>query len=126
MQTKLNTLKLILTATVLSLATIWLSATALADETSTAEQISHAVSDHTYQGSMTDSSFAEYYQADGTIKGKDYTGKWRTEDNVMCFQYGDSPEKCWEVKLDGAAMTLYKEGVVDGSGMLVSGNPHNF
>jgi len=97
-----------------------------AAEVVTADQINQAVSDHTYQGSMTDVSFAEYYQADGNIKGKGYTGKWRVEENTMCFQYGDNPEKCWQVELNGPAMTLYKDGKVDGSGMLVSGNPNEF
>lgn len=88
--------------------------------------IAKAVSDRTYQGSMTDNAFAEYYAADGTIRGKDYTGKWRTEDDTMCFQYGDSAEKCWNVLMNGPSLTLVKEGEVDGSGMLVDGNPQNF
>jgi hypothetical protein len=44
----------------------------------------------------------------------------------MCFQYGDKPEGCWEIELDDPAMTLLKEGKVDGSGMLIEGNPHGF
>lgn len=92
----------------------------------TAEQIAGAVSDRTYQGSMTENSFAEYYDPDGSIRGKDYTGRWRTETNTMCFQYGDNAEKCWEVLINGPALTLIKDGMVDGSGMLVDGNPHKF
>lgn len=90
-----------------------------------ADDIASAVSDRTYQGSMIESAFAEYYAADGSIRGKDYTGKWRTEDDTMCFQYGDSDEKCWNVIINGPAMTLIKDGQVDGSGMLVDGNPGN-
>lgn len=67
---------------------------ALAENLS-AEQIASAVTDRTYQGSMTDNAFAEYYAEDGSIRGKDYSGKWRTEENTMCFQYGDSAENCW-------------------------------
>ncbi len=88
--------------------------------------IAKAVSDRTYQGSMTDNAFAEYYSPDGMIRGKGYTGKWRTEDDTMCFQYGDGEEKCWNVIVNGPALTLVKDGVVDGSGMLVDGNPHSF
>jgi len=95
-------------------------------DTLSAQDISKAVSDRTYQGSMTDNAFAEYYAPDGTIKGKGYSGKWRTEDDTMCFQYGDNEEKCWNVLINGPALTLVKEGMVDGSGMLVDGNPHGF
>ena len=91
-----------------------------------AEEIAAAVSDRTYQGSMTEDAFAEYYAADGSIRGKDYEGAWRTEDGTMCFTYGDGEETCWGVLLNGPAMTLLKDGVVDGSGMLVEGNPHGF
>lgn len=108
-------------AAILSFASIPLSA----DELSAAE-IAEAVSDRTYQGSMTEAQFAEYYAADGTIRGDGYSGKWRTEDNTMCFQYGDKPENCWNVIINGPALTLVKDGAVDGSGMLVEGNPHNF
>ncbi len=105
-----------------------LSPVALAGDGVSAEEITAAVSDSTYQGSMTksDSAFAEYYQPDGTIAGKGYSGKWRVEDNTMCFQYGDNPENCWEIELNGSAMTLVKEGKADGSGMLIEGNPHDF
>ena len=39
------------------------------------------------------------------IKGKDYTGKWRVNGETMCFQYGQDPEACWQVKLDGDQVT---------------------
>ncbi len=92
----------------------------------TADEIAKSVSDHTYQGSMTDSAFAEYYAPDGSIRGKNYSGKWRTEDNKMCFQYGDKPENCWKVETRDSSMTMIKDGVVDGNGMLVKGNVNGF
>jgi len=101
-------------------------AASISAENLSASDISKAVSDRTYQGSMTANAFAEYYASDGTIKGDGYNGKWRTEDNTMCFQYGDDAEKCWNVIINGPAMTLIKDGKVDGSGMLVDGNPHNY
>ena len=97
-----------------------------AEEKATAEDISAAVSDHTYQGSMTKSAFVEYYNADGTIKGKGYSGKWRTVDGAMCFQYGEKPETCWNVTLDGPSMVMFKDSKVDGNGMLIKGNPNKF
>ena len=97
-----------------------------ADETLLADEIKASVSDHTYQGSMTDAGFVEYYQSDGTIKGEGYSGKWRVLDDTMCFQYGDKPENCWKVAIEGPAMTMYKDGNVDGNGMLIKGNPNDF
>ncbi len=89
-------------------------------------EIAAAVSDKTYQGSMLDNGFSEYYDAEGNIRGKDYTGKWRASDGAMCFQYGDNPENCWQVQIDGPAMTMYKDGKIDGNGILVEGNPQKF
>ena len=97
-----------------------------AAEMSTKAEITAAVSDKTYQGSMLKDAFAEYYAPDGTIKGKNYSGKWRVTDGTMCFQYGDKPERCWDVRVEGPSMTMYRDGKVDGNGMLVDGNPHKF
>ena len=99
-----------------------------AGESLTAADITAAVSDHTYQGSMTKaaSAFSEYYQPDGIIKGKGYSGKWRVVDGAMCFQYGDKPETCWNVEINGPSMVMFKDGKVDGNGMLIKGNAHNF
>ncbi|WP_299846934.1 hypothetical protein [uncultured Roseovarius sp.] len=93
-----------------------------------AQEIAEAVSDHTYQGSMSagGSGFAEYYAPDGSIRGVDYSGKWRTEDGVMCFKYGDGEDRCFEVTLDGPSMVMLKDGKIDGNGMLIKGNPQGF
>lgn len=99
---------------------------AQAEEKPTAAEIAKAVSDHTYQGSMSaaGSGFAEYYAADGTIRGKDYSGSWRVEDGTMCFQYGDTPERCFGIELQGPSMVMFKDGKIDGNGMLIPGNPN--
>lgn len=109
-------------------AALSMSAAAKADDAPTAAEISAAVSDHTYQGSMSeaDSGFAEYYAADGTIRGDGYSGEWRAEDGAMCFQYGDKPERCFEVTIHGPSMVMYKDGKIDGNGMLIGGNPLGF
>ena len=116
---------------VLGLAAGMLMATAMplaagAAEMSTKAEITAAVSDKTYQGSMLKDAFAEYYAPDGTIKGKDYSGKWRVTDGTMCFQYGDTAERCWDVRVEGPSMTMFRDGEVHGNGMLVDGNPHKF
>lgn len=99
-----------------------------ADEAPDAAAISAAVSDHTYQGSMSagGSGFAEYYAPGGAIRGDGYTGQWRVEDGTMCFKYGDNPERCFGVTIDGPSMVMYKDGQIDGNGMLIEGNPQGF
>lgn len=97
-----------------------------AAEMSSKAEIMAAVSDKTYQGSMLEDSFVEYYAPDGSISGKDYSGKWRVEEGKMCFAYNNNAETCWGIVINGPAMTLYKDGEVDGNGILIDGNPNNF
>ncbi len=102
--------------TITAATAIALTGTALfAGESSSAAELTAAVSDHTYQGSMSspDSGFAEYYAANGEILAGGYTGKWRVEDGKMCFQYGADPENCWGIELQGPSMVLLKDGKVD-------------
>jgi len=100
---------------------------AFAEATATGDQINIAISGNTVQGSMVASGvYTEFYGADGVIKGRDYTGKWRVSSDTMCFQYGQDPEACWQVKLDGDQVTWVKDGKDDGTGTIVKGNPNNF
>jgi hypothetical protein len=117
-------MKTILGAAVL-LATI--VGNAYAGAMATGDQISTAISGNTVQGSMVAAgAYTEFYGADGVIKGKDYSGKWRVNGDTMCFQYGQDPEACWQVKLDGDQVTWVKDGKDDGTGTIVKGNPNNF
>lgn len=68
----------------------------------------------------------EFCGADGVIKGKDYTGKWRVNGDIMCLQYGQAPEACWQVKLDGDQNIWVKDGKDDGTGTIVKGKPNDF
>lgn len=117
-----------LAALPIALAAAVTGSPALADAAPTAAELTEAVSDHTYQGSMSTagSTFAEYYAADGTIRADGYSGTWRVEDGTMCFQYGDNPEKCFGITLHGPSMEMWKDGVIDGNGMLISGNVNEF
>ena len=115
--------------TVISTGVLLLATTsfAYAGAMATGEQISAAISGNTVQGSMIASgAYTEFYGADGVIKGKDYAGKWRVNADTMCFQYGEDPEACWQVKLDGDQVTWVKDGKDDGTGTIVKGNPNNF
>ncbi|AHI29961.1 hypothetical protein [Marinobacter similis] len=87
---KANGLQTTLIAALTS-AALLASGVATAEDSLSAEAISAAVSDHSYQGSMSspNSGFNEYYAPDGTIYGKDYEGKWTTQEGKMCFAYGD-------------------------------------
>ncbi|TGN41704.1 hypothetical protein [Marinobacter confluentis] len=104
-------------------AALLVSGAANANSAPSAQEISDAVSDHSYQGSMSEpnSGFNEYYAPDGTIHGKGYTGEWTTRAGEMCFAYGEGPT-CYGVSLDGPSMVLRMDGEIKGSGMLIPGN----
>jgi hypothetical protein len=103
------------------------SGIAYAGATASGDQIAAAISGNTVQGSMIASgAYTEFYGADGAIRGKDYSGKWRVNGDTMCFQYGQDPEACWQVRLDGDQVTWVKGGKDDGTGTIVKGNPNNF
>ena len=113
-------------STALILGAALAASSASAGSFASKDEIQSAMSDHTYQGGMLSGAFTEYYAPDGTIKGDGYSGAWEATDNGMCFQYGTDPQNCWDLKIDGAAVTLYKDGKVDGAGVVVKGNPNEF
>ena len=99
---------------------------AAAQDLATTDAIMDAIAGNTVQGSMTTSgAYTEFYQADGVIKGADYTGKWSIEGDQMCFDYGEGAD-CWSVRLDGTSVTWVKDGADNGTGTVVTGNPNNF
>ncbi|HXV25447.1 MAG TPA: hypothetical protein VED46_14445 [Alphaproteobacteria bacterium] len=111
-------------AIILSIVTV---APASAEEALTGEQIRALVGGNTVEGAMEASgAYSEFYQADGTIKGKDYTGAWSIEGDAMCFQYGTDPKSCWQVLGEGNQVQWVKDGNVEGTGTVVTGNPNNF
>lgn len=100
---------------------------ALAEQRLTGEEIRATVSGKTVEGTMTDTGrYAEFYDADGTIRGKDYTGAWSIEGDTMCFKYGDDPADCWEVGKAGDEVLWIKDGAVLGTGAVREGNPNQF
>lgn len=117
-----NRVRITLSAALAS-AALLAPAVASGDTTHSADEIAAAVSDHSYQGSMSaaNSGFNEYYAPDGTIYGKDYKGQWTTRRGEMCFAYGEEPT-CYQVSIDGPSMVLRLDGVIEGNGMLVEGN----
>lgn len=99
---------------------------AWAQTLATGDQITAAIAGNTVQGNMLASgAYTEFYQADGVIKGADYTAKWSVKDDQMCFDYGEGAS-CWSVRIKGDAVTWIKDGVEDGTGTLVAGNPNQY
>jgi hypothetical protein len=109
------------------LALVLLATPALAQDLASGDAIKAAISDNTVQGNMLSAgAYTEFYAADGTIKGKDYTAKWTIEGDAMCFTYEGAAPDCWQVKIAGEAVTWVKDGVDGGTGTIVAGNPNNF
>lgn len=98
----------------------------LAETLATGAEITAAISGNTVQGSMSASgAYTEFYAADGMIKGQGYTGTWTVEADTMCFDYGEGKD-CWNVRIDGEAVTWVQDGVDGGTGTIVAGNPNSF
>jgi hypothetical protein len=103
-----------------------LASPGLAQTLATGPEITAAISGNTVQGSMTASgAYTEFYAADGTIKGPDYAGTWTVDGDTMCFSYGEAPD-CWNVRIEGEAVTWVQDGVDGGTGTIVAGNPNNY
>ncbi len=66
------------------------------------------------------------YAPDGTIKGKDYTGRWSVEGDSMCFLYQDTPKACLNVEISGDQVRWIKNGASQGTGTIVKGNANGF
>ena len=91
------------------------------------------VANRTYRGMSDGQPYAEYYAADGSVRGKTggepYTGSWKVVGEQLCFTYpkpGKADEvDCYSVYKNGDAMTW-----TDSDGALVEttyveGNPDN-
>ena len=112
---------------IVALVAISLPGLSFAGALASGAEIKVAVSGNTVQGSLLASGdFTEFYRNDGTILAKDYDGSWLVKGDQMCFTYGEDPETCWGVELDGAQMIWMGEGGAEGTGTIISGNPNNF
>ncbi len=122
----INHLKRALGSGVFALAIV-VAGAAIAGEALTGEQIRALIGGNTVEGAMVATGpYAEFYQSDGTIKGKDYTGAWSVEGDAMCFQYGSDPKSCWQVAREGDEVQWVKDGKVEGTGAVAPGNPNKF
>ena len=111
----------------LAATAILFAAPAFAQTFATGDAIRAAISGNTVQGSMTASGgYTEFYSADGTIKGKDYAGRWTIDGDSMCFAYGTDPATCWNVRIAGDQVTWVSGDTEEGTGTILAGNPNNF
>lgn len=93
----------------------------------TGDEIRAALSGNTVHGNMDSSgAYAEFYAADGTIRGQGYTGRWSVEGDAMCFEYQGTPKDCWNVELSGDQLRWLKGGASLGSGTILPGNANGF
>lgn len=83
---------------------------------------------NTVTGTMSpDSSYTEFYAPDGTIHGASYEARWSIKDDRLCLEYDASPQlDCYAVSIDGKALEWHRQGEVQGTGTLVTGDPNNF
>lgn len=93
----------------------------------TGAEIQAAISGNTVQGNMDASgAYAEFYAADGTIRGKGYSGRWSIEGDAMCFEYQGTPKDCWNVEIAGDQLRWLKGGASLGTGTILPGNANGF
>jgi hypothetical protein len=86
-------------------------------------EIAATVSGKTILGDMLDGGgYAEFYEADGTIRGDGYTGVWTVEGNTMCFAYDGESAGCFGIRLNGETLAWIVDGEVTGTGTIVEGN----
>ena len=100
--------------------------TAQAGDTLSGEDIRTTVTGKTIEGEMeATGAYAEYYAADGTIRGDGYTGTWSIDGDLMCFDYGEGAD-CWSVGGRGGEVDWIQNGAVGGTGTIKDGNPNDF
>ena len=106
---------------------VLLAAPAVAQDIATGEAILSAISGNTVEGSMVEAgSYAEFYEAGGQIMGKGFAGSWMISGDQMCFAYGIAPASCWNARIQGDQVTWINEGVEEGTGKILKGNPNGF
>ncbi len=96
----------------------------------TGQEILARVIGNTASGASAKHGWSEYYQPDGTIRGRtddgSFQGKWTVSGSEMCFDYDDSGDAgCWTISVAGNEIAYHKEGEHEVTGTLVKGNPKN-
>ncbi|TXH41178.1 MAG: hypothetical protein E6Q90_12350 [Actinobacteria bacterium] len=87
----------------------------------------------TFSGSYQGAPYSEYYDGDGTLRGKDgagaTTGTWKVEGDTVCFTFTSdaNPETgCYTANVDGNTVYWFKDGKYNDTATFVVGNPNNY
>lgn len=120
-------MKRILAGCVAALAVAVLSTAALAYEMLDGDQIRSAVSGNTVEGTMTDQGpYSEYFDPDGTLRAKSYSGTWSIKDNAICIDITGGSSGCWNVGVAEGTLHWFFDGEVLGTGTATPGNTHGY
>jgi outer membrane murein-binding lipoprotein Lpp len=68
--------------------------------TLTQDSLRAVIADTTHTGTDETGQYTEYYGAEGSVKGKDYTGTWVIKSDRACFTYPPEAEQCYSVTRD--------------------------
>ncbi len=103
----------------------------------TEQEILAQIIGNTASGASAKHRWSEYYQPDGTIRGRSdhgagvvhpTPGKWTISGSQMCFDYVDTGDAgCWTISVEGSEITFYSnEKDETNKATLLKGNPKNF
>ncbi|WP_152047509.1 hypothetical protein [Aureimonas psammosilenae] len=104
-------------------------ASAADDRALSGPEIARMISGNTVQGAMAAGGpYREFYLPDGTLRGSNYDGRWSVVGDTLCFSYdAATPAQCWGARISRTGeISWIKNGIVDGTGVVQSGNPANF
>ncbi len=99
------------------------------------DEIGQQIIGNTLIGSYDGAPYAEYYAADGAIRGSVESGRyegqwWLRDDHTMCFKYGEAVDGYWQggcvlLSLEGDTVNFYRlDGSVEEPAKLLPGNPN--
>ncbi|MCW5747587.1 MAG: hypothetical protein KIT36_15480 [Alphaproteobacteria bacterium] len=84
---------------------------------------------NTVTGRLDGREFADYYQADGTVKSmldsQIVTGRWILDGDKVCFTYPDEPQECYGLEVSGDTATFTDKSGTGIRGQILKGNAKN-
>lgn len=114
------------------------SASARPAPTATGEPVKGAdltalLANRTFSGEYDGAPYSEYYDADGTLRGREQagatTGTWKVEGETVCFTYtsrATPTTDCYTANRVGDTVLWYENGKYSHSATFVMGNPNKY
>jgi hypothetical protein len=114
------------------------SAIARPSSTATGEPVKGAdltalLANRTFSGEYDGAPYSEYYDADGTLRGRYLagatTGTWKVEGETVCFTYtsrATPATDCYTANRVGDTVLWYENGKYSDSATFVMGNPNKY